>query len=231
MKNAKNPFDTLVDLVSTKSVMKQKIYRNTKEAFVDLTHVVSELVADLKKALPHLEENIPISYRIRNEFEVEVILAGDVLIFHMHTNVFQFDKTHSIWKTGYIQSDEARSYCGIIYIYNFLKDSFIYDRKDDLGYLIARVFINKENHYFVEGKRQMGFLYNDFSNAVLNQVECRKILESVLLYSLDFDLFIPSYDTMREMTILQIEEHSKNVPMRTGKRLGFKFQADSEDTI
>lgn len=227
----KEAFETLVELISTKSVMKQEIYRNTRDTFTTLTDVISELVNDLKTALPNIHTNIPITYRIRNEFEAEVVLAGDVLIFHMHTNVFQFDKNHAIWKTPYIQSDENRSYCGIIYVYNFLKDSFIYDRKDDLGYLIGRIFINKEKHFFMEGKRQMGFLYNDFSHAIVDRDRLRKILESILLYTLDFDLFIPAYDTMKEMTVLQMEENSKNIPMRTGKRLGFKFQSDSDDII
>lgn len=229
MSKEKKPFDSLVELISTKSVMKQEIYRNTKVAFAILTEVIGEVVADLKIALPNIDKNIPISWRMRNEFEVEVILAGDVLIFHMHTNVFQFDKNQSIWKSNYLQKDEDRSYCGIIYVYNFLKDSFIYDRKDDLGYLIARLFVNKENHYFVEGKRQMAFLYNDFSQLQVSKTEFRKIVESILLYALGFDMFIPAYDAMKEMSVSQMEENAKNVPIRTGKRLGFKFQADTDE--
>ena len=38
-----------------------------------------------------------------------------------------------------------------------------------MGYCIGRIFINKENHYFVEGKRQLGFLYNDFMNSKMNK--------------------------------------------------------------
>ena len=45
----------------------------------------------------------------------------------------------------------------MINIYNFLSDSFVYDRERDLGYLVARVFLNKEGHFFVQGKKQLGF--------------------------------------------------------------------------
>ena len=38
---------------------------------------------------------------------------------------------------------------------------------NDLGYLIGRIFINHENHFMVQGKRQLGFLYNDFINQLL----------------------------------------------------------------
>ncbi len=222
-------FKSLTNVISTKAVMKQEVYRNTKKVFNELVHVVSETIADLKKSLPNIDDSIPINYRLRNEFEIEIVLAGDVIIFHMHTNVFQFDKEHTLWKGHYLQEDDFRSYCGIIYVYNFLKDSFIYDRKDDIGYLIARIFINKELHYMVDGKRQMGFLYNNFENSIISKEELRKILESILLYSLDFDLFIPRYDDLKEITLHQMEEISRNLPLRTGKRLGFKFQADSDD--
>ena len=46
---------------------------------------------------------------------------------------------------------QYRTYCGVINMYNFLSDSFKYNRENDLGYLIGRMFINKENT-FVEGK-------------------------------------------------------------------------------
>ena len=62
--------------------------------------------------------------------------------------------TIPIWTTKYVQKDELNSYSGIINIYNFLTDSFKYDRIDDLGYLVGRLFINRHSHYFVEGKRQ-----------------------------------------------------------------------------
>ncbi len=230
-KKPSSSFISLQTVVAEKATMKQLVYRNTKKVFNDMVQVVAEVISELRRSLPNLDPNIPLDYRIQNDFELEIIIAGDVLIFHMHSNVFQFDKSHGMWKTSYIQDDDTRSYCGIIYVYNFLKDSFIYDRKNDVGYLIARLFVNKENHYFLEGKRQMGFLYNDFSNAVIDRDELRKVIESLLLYALDFDLFVPSYDAMKELSIYEMEEISKNMPLKTGKRLGFKFQADSDELI
>jgi hypothetical protein len=29
---------------------------------------------------------------------------------------------------------------------------------------VARLFLNKDGHFFVQGKRQLGFLYNDLAN-------------------------------------------------------------------
>jgi len=226
----KTPFESIVETISTKSVMKQHVYNNTVKTFKELVEVVKETIEELKKQLPEVGESIPIDYKITHDHELRLTIAGDVIVFHMHTNVFQFDTSHGMWKTSYVQEDEERSYCGIIYVYNFLKDSFKYDRQRDLGYLIGRVFVNKDDHYFVEGKRQMGFLYNDFQNAVINKKEIRKVVESVLMYSLGFDLFIPAYDTMKEVTVYEMEQISKNAPMQTGKRLGYQFLTDN-DTV
>jgi len=95
------------------------------------------------------------------------------------------------------------SYCGIIYIYNFLADSFKYNRLDDLGYLIGRIFINRENHYFVEGKRQMGFLYNNFGTAVIDKKALRAIIETAIMYAMEFDLLVPPYDVVKIASVVQ----------------------------
>ena len=72
----------------------------------------------------------------------------------MHTDVFEFDANHLVWQSPYVQADRDNSYCGLINIYNFLSDSFKFNRNADEGYLIGRIFINRERCYFVEGKRQ-----------------------------------------------------------------------------
>jgi len=100
------------------------------------------------------------------------------------------------------------------------------NRLHDLGYLIARIFINKDKHFYVEGKRQLGFLYNDFQNMVMNEVYMRAICESAILYALDFDLLVPPYDQVKQITVQQrVAEHIQ-ATQTTAKRLGFRFQAD-----
>jgi hypothetical protein len=45
----------------------------------------------------------------------------------------------------------CEGYFGVVNVYNFLSDSFRYNRERDLGYLVARIFLNKEGHFFVQG--------------------------------------------------------------------------------
>ena len=211
----------------TKSSTKQKIYQNTYEMFQLLKQNASEFGDEIKKDLYKNNSNIPFEYSDRGEFTAEMKFAGDMLIMTMHTNVFEFPRDHSILKTSYVTEDALRGYCGVIYLYNFLSDSFKYNRRGDLGYLVARIFINKEYHYFVEGKKQIGFLFNDFMNSVLDKKSLRKILELAVNYCIDFDLLTPPYDTMKEVTVEAMTENTINMNMRTGKRLGFMFQADA----
>ena len=98
---------------------------------------------------------------------------------------------------------------------------------NDIGYLIARIFINKDKHYFVEGKRQLGFLYNDFVNSTINKEDISKILESAILFSLDFDLLVPEYENVNMISVLQMKENINQSKIQTAKRLGFKFNADT----
>jgi hypothetical protein len=117
----------------------------------------------------------------------------------------------------------------MINVYNFLADSFKYNRVNDTGYLVARCFINNEKHFFIEGKRQLGFLYNNFASETIDNKKIRSILESTILYSMDFDLLTPPYDTMKELSVMDIFEVTNAVKIKTAKRLGFKFQADSDN--
>ena len=134
-----------------------------------------------------------------------------------------------MWRNSYVKEDHTRSFCGIINIYNFLNDSFTYNRMNDLGYIIGRMFVNKENHYFLEGKRQLGFLYNDFVHTVIDSNAIKAVLESTILYCLDFDLFTPPFDAIKEVSVSDMQTASENMQIKTGKRLGFRFQVDNDE--
>jgi hypothetical protein len=220
--------EIILRLFEEKASLKQDVFHKTIATFKELKFVVKEVVEEFKPLAHKIDPRIVVDFKDRSEVEMELHVAGDVLIFYMHTNVFEFDKSHPIWKTSYVREQEARSYCGMINVYNFLADSFRYNRINDLGYLIGRVFLNHEGHYFVEGKRQLGFLYNDFPQSQLDRAALRKIVESTIVYALDFDLFTPPFDVMKEVTVNDIMEASFNTKIQTGKRLGFKFQADSD---
>lgn len=220
--------ELILKILKEKSSVKQDVYANTVHAFKLMKSSAKQLAADYKKEAFNIDKRVIIDYKEKGEFEFELRVAGDLLIFSMHTNIFEFDKTHSIWRNSYIKEDHSRSFCGIINIFNFLNDSFVYNRVNDLGYVIGRIFVNKENHYFVEGKRQLGFLYNDIVHSIISEDKIKDVLESTILYCLSFDLFTPPFDAVKEVSVQDMQTASESMQIKTGKRLGFRFQSDIE---
>jgi hypothetical protein len=216
----------IVGTLREKSLLKQKIYDNTLEWFSIIKDILKNLSKDVNASLGNIDGRIKMEYTDRSNFDAQLKVAGDILLFSMHSNIFQFDREHPAWKTPYIQKNKYNAYSGIINIYNFLFDSFKYSRMDDLGYLIARIFINHENQYLVEGKRQMGMLFSNYGNEALTKSSLQVIILTAIQYSLEFDLLVPPYDTVKIATVGQAEAKIQHSRVITGKRLGFQFNSD-----
>ena len=210
-----------------KTNLKQEVYRKSVSTFALLKEVLKELADEYRELLKNkVDDNTLPVYQEKGPFEAEFKLGGDMLIFSMHSNVFVFNREHPIWKLDYVTANPVNSYCGVFNIYNFLADSFKYNRMEDLGYLIARIFVNRENHFFVEGKRQSSELVKDFGSDEMTKEYMREILETAIQYAIDFDLLVPPYDQVKIVTVEQMHTEINNSKIQTGKRLGFKFNSD-----
>ena len=71
-------------------------------------------------------------------------------------------------------------------------------------------------------------LCNDFDQMVINDVYIKAIIESAILYTVEFDLWAPSIQDVKEITVQQKLQQSGLQPHKTGKRLGFLFKAEDE---
>jgi hypothetical protein len=219
--------ESLMEAYVIKSAVKQQVYNITAESFLILRKVLKQLETDYIKALKgKIPDSLLPQYIEKGYFDVEFKVGEDVLIFSMHSNVFEFDNSHPMNKIQYVQDDPLRSYCGMIMIYNFLADSFKYNRVNDLGYMIARIFINKDKHFFVEGKRQTSELMKDFAVEAISPGILREIVETAIEYSVQFDLLVPPYEQVKIATVDQMMEKISHSKITTGKRLGFGFRTD-----
>ena len=218
----------LKDLVFGKSQLKQTVFQSTKETFELFRSITRALIQQFQEACRNEGKNVAFEFTDRGDFEFEVKFAGDILIFMMHSNVFEFSRDHQVMKTPYVRDNQQRSYCGVIHIYNFLADSFAYQRENDLGYMIGRVFVNMEKHYFIEGKRELGMLYTNFNTSVVSPETVQGIVESAIEYTTNFDLLTPPYDEIKLVSVGEMRTNFDKKMLVTGKRLGFRFQADSE---
>jgi hypothetical protein len=217
---------SIVVTLKEKSLLKQKVYDNTLESFLVIKDVLKSMSKEINSNLEGSDSRIKLEYTDRSTFDAQLKIAGDILLFSMHSNIFQFDREHPAWKTAYIQKNKFNAYSGIINIYNFLADSFKYSRVDDLGYLIARIFINHEKQYFVEGKRQMGLLFTNYGSEEISKESLQIIISTAVQYALEFDLLVPPYDTVKISSVGQAETKIQHSRVITGKRLGFQFNSD-----
>ena len=213
--------ETIIKLLSLKSVMKQDVFINTVSVFNDLKNILKDKSEDLAKDIAHVDKRVNINYKDVTPQSMQIKVAGDVLDFYMHTNVFDFERSHPMFKSGYIKNNELKSYCGIINVYNFLADSFKYNRLNDLGYLIARIFINREKRFFIETRTQLGYKYANFSAEEITKEQLNDIVNELIIFAVTFDLFTPPFDTVKLVSVMEIQEKSNSNALRTGKRLGY----------
>ena len=217
----------ILETIVSKSTLKQKVFDNTFATFNDLKETLLEMASEMDDQLDGLlDRRVRLEYRDRGKFEAQIQVANDLLIFQMHTDVFEFEPNHVIWQNPYVQTDRDNSYCGVINIYNFLSDSFKFNRNADEGYLIGRIFINREKCYFVEGKQQTSMRPMQFGKAEIDSEALVRILESAIYYALHFDLLLPSYDDNKRVTVDQFNTKLDNSKLVTGKRLGYDFDVD-----
>ena len=217
----------ILETIVSKSTLKQKVFDNTFATFNDLKETLLEMASEMDDQLDGLlDRRVRLEYRDRGKFEAQIQVANDLLIFQMHTDVFEFEPNHVIWQNPYVQTDRDNSYCGVINIYNFLSDSFKFNRNADEGYLIGRIFINREKCYFVEGKQQSSMRPMQFGKAEIDSEALVRILESAIYYALHFDLLLPSYDDNKRVTVDQFNTKLDNSKFVTGKRLGYDFDVD-----
>jgi hypothetical protein len=228
---AEKQHETILKLLSEKSVMKQDVYTNTIAVFNQLKEILKERAEELSDEVIKIDKRVNIFFKDISLQSMQLKVAGDILDFQMHSNVFEFDRSHPMFKTGYIKNNEMNSYCGIISVYNFLADSYKYNRLNDLGYLIARIFINRENRFFVETKTQIGYKYHNFSTGAISKEQLTDIVNELIIYSITFDLFTPPYDSVKQVTVYEMQEKSSSSALRTGKRLGYTGSKESSSTF
>jgi hypothetical protein len=218
--------ESILKIIREKSAIKQQIFDNTLNTFNLLKKVLKYIEINSNSNLEEIDERIHLQFKDQGKFDGQLKIAGDLLIFSMHTNAYEFDRSHMIWQHSMVTEDPMSSYCGMISIYNFLNDSFKYNRIEDLGYLIARIFINKDGYYFVEGKRQMSYWLNNFGTSKIDKEILRDIVNSAILYALEFDLLVPPYDNVKIINVEQINNKIESSRIQTGKRLGFTYNSD-----
>lgn len=230
-KVASNPLEAnrqqLIDLLMHKSALKQDVADDLEVVFDDLRKLIDSEIKALKEVIT--DERVRLFVKDRGDHEFHVYIGSDVLVFNLHHNVFRLPDSNPLWGTSYFKSQPNNGYFGTIHIYNFLAESLQQNRLDDQGYLLARIFVNHERHFFIEGKGSLGYTFSDPQHMLLSAEMLQLIAQMSFAYALQFDLYIPPFELMDEVSVGQIYVMGEQLKLRTAKRLGFKMSADESE--
>lgn len=217
----------LLKLLLDKSALKQDIADDCEKVFTTFKKAICKELDALKLQIK--DSRIRLYYEDKGLHEIHAYIGSDVLVFNLHRNVFKMPDNDPLWGTAYFHSNENNGYFGIINIFNFLAESFLQHRINDSGYLIGRIFINRERHFYVEGKDHLGSLFRDTQNSLMNDEVITAIVQLAFAYALQFDLHIPPFDYFSEISVEQIQLMGESLKLETAKRLGFKMKNEESE--
>lgn len=212
--------DQIFDGLQEKSTAKQAIYRNTQAAFDSLRLVSQELVVELTRKRPPLDASVLIEYRSINDLEFHIKFSGDLLVFVMHSNIVTFPDDYGPMPSAYVGADFRRRFFGHIMAYNFMADSIKYQRLNDPGYLVGRLLVNIDNHYYLEGVQQLELPHNDMSDNLLTPAMLRLFVESAMIAAVNNDLIAPP---LPEIQRINVKQKLENQQVSRGSKVGFSF--------
>lgn len=227
----KKNLNKIFELLRSKASVKQDVFFHGKEVFGELKKNAGELINEIAKVYNSEDPRVKVHYEDVSAQEFRLTLGGDILLFHMHTNVFQYDKSDYFWKHSYFKEDITRSYGIVIMVYNFLTDSIKLERENDLGYLIGRIFINKENHFSLESKLRLKTRFPYLNKQVFDKESQEKILSSLLSHSMEFELNLPPFGQVQTVTVAQAQDFKNRIKTKTAKKLGFQFGDENASEI
>jgi len=227
MSKSQDPIENIVQHIQNKSVIKQQTYKHLLEAFGQIKEQASSLVSQINERTQNVDKDVTVVMEEISSTEFHVKVAGDLLVFLLHTNIVTFDNEHAIVNSRQIEEDANRRYFGQIMVYNFMSDSVKYNRLNDPGYLVARLLINYENHFFVEGEGQLNFLFKNISDHQITPLDLDVIIKLSITEAAQSDLITPPFQDIKYISLNQKME--KDHHLGAGEKIGFKMSYQDEN--
>lgn len=221
MNTDQDHLDYITNLLKSKSAAKQTTYKHLLAAFSSLSKESQRIISELKKRATPTDKDVTIEFTPVNEHEFHVKLAGDLLIFVLHTNIVTFADDHAVMNDPYMKEKEENRYFGQIMIYNFMSDSLKFNRVNDPGYLLARLMINHDNRFFIEGEGQLATLFNKISEQPLTSETLNALVKVSLAIAIENDLMAMPYPDVKFITLHQKLEHTPD--LGGGQKIGFRM--------
>ncbi len=216
---------TIIEKLKTKACLKQDIYEKTQAIFKESKTLVEEIASEINNKKDFEDERVEIKIKEIDEFEFQLKIGSDLIVFILQSNVVALPQDHSVYKQKYVKEDKNRAFFGQIMVYNYMADTIKYNRHSDVGYLIERIFVNIDDKFYVEGMKNLNFAHLTLENNNLNSTILRELIEQAVLIAIDTDLVITSYE---ENFVLTLDQKHNNRSYNSGKKLGFQMSHNKE---
>lgn len=102
-----------------------------------------------------------------------------------------------------------------------MSDSLKYKRTEDNGYLLARMLVNVESHFYIEGVRQLDFLFTDIEQNRISSSWLKLFIEKLMATALDTDLIGLKYAALPK--VMNYEKINQSLQLGTGNKIGFQM--------
>lgn len=215
-----DPITFIQHLLESKSNAKQTAYKHIRTVFSMLSEESRSIVEELKRRAKPTDRDVTVEFHQLSPHEFHVKLAGDMLIFVMNTNIVTVEESHPILNEDYIRENEVNRYFGQIMIYNFMVESLKYHRHNDPGYLLARLMVNHENRFFIEGEKELES-YNKISLDPVSEEDLKKVVKIVLKMAIENDLVAPPFTEVKSITLNQKRDHT--LELGGAEKIGFRM--------
>jgi len=216
-----DPLERIRTMLEYKSTAKQITYKKLLAAFDILAKESKRIITELKKKVKPGDSDVTLDFRKINAHEFQMKAAADMVIFVLHTNIVTFDDAHEIMKDPYIRATELNRYFGQIMIYNFMSDSLEFNRLNDPGYLLARLLINHEGRYIIEGEGKLGLVFSHISDSPITEADLVILVKLALTLAIENDLTALPYPQVKFITLNQKLE--KTQELGAGSKIGFRM--------
>jgi hypothetical protein len=212
------------DKLHSKAETKQKIWHNLQAYFEILKAEAQKITEEVKKCTSDCQPAVSVGYLDNPPFEFRLNTGGDTLVALMQSNVISLPEWHHLLARK--SFPKSIPYLGQILLYNFMEDSFRYGRLSDPGYLVGRIFINVENQIFVEGERNLHYVFGT-KPVKADASTAKTILLKSIVAMIDNDLIAPQYPEIQLITLEQKEDFT--LSESRGQKIGFRNQWQETD--
>jgi hypothetical protein len=218
--NSEDPVRFIKDMLENKSTAKQAAYKHACWAFRELSSEAAKIIEELRQRAKPGDPDVTVEFNQITDQEFDVKLAGDMLIFVINTNIVTFEEGHPILQDPYIRERDINRYFGQILIYNFMSDSMKFNRMNDPGYLLARLMINHEGKFFIEGERELTD-FNQVSIRPIDEGDLKWLVKVVLKMAIENDLVAPAFTQVKSITLNQKKDHT--LELGGAHKIGFRM--------